>query len=70
MFCSQGNRRAKRRRRRACSDLLFYHRRLRCLIAVDLKIGAFQPEHAGKMNFYFAALDDTERQPGDGRASG
>jgi predicted nuclease of restriction endonuclease-like (RecB) superfamily len=32
-------------------DLLFYHRRLRCLIAVDLKIGAFQPEHAGKMNF-------------------
>ena len=28
-------------------DLLFYHRRLRCLIAVDLKMGAFQPEHAG-----------------------
>jgi hypothetical protein len=39
-------------------DLLFYHRRLRCLVAVDLKIGAFQPEHAGKMNFYLAALDD------------
>ena len=46
-------------------DLLFYHRRLHCLIAVDLKIGAFQPEHAGKMNFYLAALDDMEREPGD-----
>ena len=41
-------------------DLLFYHRRLRCLVAVDLKIGAFQPEHAGKMNFYLAALDGAE----------
>ena len=51
-------------------DLLFYHRRLRCLIAVDLKIGAFQPEHAGKMNFYLAALDEAERQPGDGPSIG
>jgi len=33
-------------------------------------IGAFQPEHAGKMNFYLAALDDTERQPGDGPSIG
>ena len=46
-------------------DLLFYHRRLRCLIAVDLRVGPFRPEHAGKMNFYLAALDDRERQPGD-----
>ena len=37
-------------------DLLFFHRRLRCLVAVDLKTGPFQPEHAGKMNFYLAAL--------------
>jgi predicted nuclease of restriction endonuclease-like (RecB) superfamily len=51
-------------------DLLFYHLRLRCLIAVDLKIGAFQPEHAGKMNFYLAALDDLERQPGDNPSIG
>jgi hypothetical protein len=51
-------------------DLLFYHRRLRCLVAVDLKIGAFQPEHAGKMNFYLAALDDRECQPGDGPSIG
>ena len=51
-------------------DLLFYHRRLRCLVAVDLKIGAFQPEHAGKMNFYLAALDDLEREPGDSPSIG
>ena len=44
-------------------DLLFYHRRLRCLVAVDLKTGPFRPEHAGKMNFYLAALDDREREP-------
>ncbi|MCQ4159499.1 PDDEXK nuclease domain-containing protein [Roseomonas sp. GC11] len=51
-------------------DLLFYHRRLRCLVAVDLKIGAFQPEHAGKMNFYLTALDEREREPGDNPSIG
>ncbi len=51
-------------------DLLFYHRRLRCLVAVDLKTGPFQPEHAGKMNFYLAALDDRDREPGDGPSIG
>ena len=40
-------------------DLLLYHRRLRCLIAIDLKIGGFKPEYAGKMQFYLAALDET-----------
>lgn len=42
-------------------DLLLYHRRLRCLVAVDLKVGAFQPEHVGKMQFYLAVLNDTVR---------
>jgi predicted nuclease of restriction endonuclease-like (RecB) superfamily len=51
-------------------DLLFYHRRLRCLVAVDLKVGAFQPEHAGKMNFYLAALDDRERERGENASIG
>ncbi len=37
-------------------DLLFFHRRLRCLVAVDLKLGEFQPEHAGKMRFYLGYL--------------
>lgn len=51
-------------------DLLFYHRRLRCLVAVDLKAGAFQPEHAGKMNFYLAALDDHAREPSENPSIG
>jgi predicted nuclease of restriction endonuclease-like (RecB) superfamily len=51
-------------------DLLFYHRRLRCLVAVDLKTGPFRPEHAGKMNFYLAALDDLDREPGDNPSIG
>lgn len=38
-------------------DLLFYHRDLMCLVAFELKIGEFQPEYVGKMNFYLEALD-------------
>lgn len=39
-------------------DLLLYHRRLKCLVALELKTGAFKPEYVGKMQFYLAALDD------------
>jgi predicted nuclease of restriction endonuclease-like (RecB) superfamily len=39
-------------------DILLYHRRLRCLVAVELKVGEFMPEYVGKMQFYLAALDD------------
>jgi predicted nuclease of restriction endonuclease-like (RecB) superfamily len=46
-------------------DLLFYHLRLRCYIAIDLKIEEFKPEFAGKMNFYLSAMDDLLRQPED-----
>lgn len=46
-------------------DLLFYHFRLRCFVAIDLKVGEFQPEYAGKMNFYLSALDDTLRSDYD-----
>jgi len=38
-------------------DLLFFHRDLQCLVAVDLKITDFKPEHLGKMEFYLEALD-------------
>jgi predicted nuclease of restriction endonuclease-like (RecB) superfamily len=38
-------------------DLLFYHFRLRCFVVIDLKMGAFTPEDAGKMNFYLSAVD-------------
>ncbi|MBD2054467.1 DUF1016 domain-containing protein [Oculatella sp. FACHB-28] len=44
-------------------DLLLYHRALRCLVAIDLKIGEFEPEHVGKMQFYLAVLDDKMRMP-------
>ncbi len=46
-------------------DLLFYHHGLRCLVAIDLKMGEFIPEHAGKMNFYLSALDDMVKHPND-----
>lgn len=38
-------------------DLLFYHRELQCLVAIDLKIDDFKPEYLGKMEFYLEALD-------------
>ena len=38
-------------------DLLFYHRELQCLVAIDLKIDDFKPEYLGKMDFYLEALD-------------
>lgn len=44
-------------------DLLFYHRHLAALIAVELKIGDFKPEYAGKMDFYLQLLDDHVRLP-------
>lgn len=43
-------------------DLLLFHRRLRCLVVVELKIGKFQPEFVGKMQFYLTALDRQVRQ--------
>jgi hypothetical protein len=49
-------------------DLLLYNRRLRCLVAIDLKLGEFQHEHAGAMNFYLNYLqaeeaEERENQP-------
>jgi predicted nuclease of restriction endonuclease-like (RecB) superfamily len=44
-------------------DLLLFHRRLHSLIAIDLKIGEFKPEYAGKMQFYLTALDETMKLP-------
>lgn len=46
-------------------DLLFYHRFLKALVAFDLKVGSFEPEHAGKMDFYLNLLNDKERGPDD-----
>jgi predicted nuclease of restriction endonuclease-like (RecB) superfamily len=44
-------------------DLLLFHRRLRCLVAIDLKMGAFQPEHAGQLRFYVNHLAEHVAYP-------
>ena len=46
-------------------DLLFYHIKLRRFVVIDLKMRAFEPEYAGKMNFYLSAVDDLLRHEGD-----
>jgi hypothetical protein len=44
-------------------DLLFYHRRLQCLVAFELKAEKFKPDHLGQLNFYLEALDrDVKKQ--------
>jgi YhcG PDDEXK nuclease domain len=51
-------------------DLLFYHRFLKCLVAIELKTGRFRPEYAGKMDFYLEVLNDRERAPDDNPSIG
>lgn len=51
-------------------DLLLYHRQLKCLVAVELKIGNFLPEYVGKMQFYLAVLDSTAKLPDENPAIG
>jgi predicted nuclease of restriction endonuclease-like (RecB) superfamily len=46
-------------------DLLFYHLKLRCFVVIDLKMGDFQAEFSGKMNFYVSAVDEVLRHPDD-----
>ena len=46
-------------------DLLFYHLKLRSFIAIDLKMGEFEPADLGQMNFYLSALDDLARHSED-----
>lgn len=46
-------------------DLLFYHVKLHCYIIIDLKMGEFEPEFSGKMNFYVAAVDNLLRSAKD-----
>jgi predicted nuclease of restriction endonuclease-like (RecB) superfamily len=51
-------------------DILLYHRYLKCLVAIELKVGEFKPEYVGKMQFYLAALDDTLKLKGENPAIG
>lgn len=46
-------------------DLLLYHLKLHCYVVIELKIGDFKPEYAGKMNFYLSAVDEDLRSPED-----
>ena len=51
-------------------DLLFFHRRLRCMVAIELKMGEFKPEYVGKMNFYLSLLDKLEKAPDENPSIG
>jgi predicted nuclease of restriction endonuclease-like (RecB) superfamily len=46
-------------------DLLFYHRILKCLVAVELKVTEFEPEFVGKLDFYLQLIDEQLKQPDD-----
>jgi predicted nuclease of restriction endonuclease-like (RecB) superfamily len=46
-------------------DLLFYHTRLHCHVVIEVKTIDFEPEHAGKLNFYIKAIDSQFRKEGD-----
>jgi len=52
------------------TDLLFYHTKLRCYIIIELKIGDFKPEYAGKLNFYLNVIDDTVKSEDDNQTIG
>lgn len=51
-------------------DLLFYNRELCCLVAIELKIGIFKPEHLGQLEFYLEALDRDVKKAGENPSVG
>ena len=51
-------------------DLLFYHRQLKCLVAIDLKIGEFVPDFLNTMQLYLPALDDVSQLPDENPSIG
>lgn len=51
-------------------DLLFYHRRLKCLVAIDLKLGKFEPQYKGQMELYLKYLEKYEMQPDENKPVG
>ena len=51
-------------------DLLFYNRTLSCLVAIELKIDTFRPEHLGQLNFYLEALDRDVKKPNENPSVG
>ena len=51
-------------------DLLFYNRARSCLVAIELKVDKFRPEHLGQLNFYLEALDRDVRKPNENPSVG
>ncbi len=51
-------------------DMLFFHRDLKALVAIELKVGEFKPEYVGKMNFYLTLLDKLEKKQGENPSIG
>lgn len=51
-------------------DLLFYHLKMHCFVVIDLKMGEFEPEFAGKMNYYLSAVDDLLKSSQDSPSIG
>jgi len=51
-------------------DLLFFHRGLNCLVAIELKVDRFEPEYLGKLGFYIEALDRDARKPHENHTIG
>jgi hypothetical protein len=51
-------------------DLLFFNRQLQCLVAIELKRGAFKPEYLGKLNFYLSAVDGILKKEQDNPSIG
>lgn len=51
-------------------DLLFFHQGLNCLVAIELKVGRFEPEYLGKLSFYLEALDRDVKKPHEQAAIG
>ena len=51
-------------------DLLFFNRTLSCLVAIELKIGMFRPEHLGQLNLYLEALDRDVKKPNENPSVG
>jgi predicted nuclease of restriction endonuclease-like (RecB) superfamily len=51
-------------------DLLFFNRKLHTLFAIDLKVGEFEPEYVGKMNYYLGLLDDKVKQDDENNSIG
>ena len=51
-------------------DMLFFHRELRSLVAIELKMGSFKPEYVGKMNFYLSLLNKLEKGENENQSIG